>query len=181
VISAEAPAAPEQPELDGMSDEVPVAAAIQSSAGSSIEAAMGLTAPQRGQPADTSANEAVSPPIEAQHDLLADEAPVADSEQAADTPATEAPLTSEAPAVSDAPKAPATAQSVDTNGLTADGRAVNDPRVSPAPVRDVHIETGRITLFSESPAPAVAPSERNVPRASNDPRGPREHVQSADG
>jgi ribonuclease E len=183
VIMAEAP---EQPEFDGMSDEAPVTVAAQSSAGSSIEAAMGLTSPQRVQPADAFSNETVPAPIEAQPDLLDNETPVAaESEQPAETPAMETPVVSEAPVeapvVSDAPKTPVAPPPAETNGLTADGRAVNDPRVSPAPVRDVHIETGRITLFSENPAPAVAPTERNVPRASNDPRGPREHAQSADG
>jgi ribonuclease E len=58
-------------------------------------------------------------------------------------------------------------------GLTAEGRAVNDPRVAPSPVRDVHIETAQMVLFSENPAPAVQAPARNVPRASNDPRGQR--------
>ena len=31
-----------------------------------------------------------------------------------------------------------------------------------------------MTLFAEQPAPAVAAPDRNVPRASNDPRGPRD-------
>jgi ribonuclease E len=65
-------------------------------------------------------------------------------------------------------------------GLTADGRAVNDPRVSPAPVQSVRIETARMSLFTESPAPAVAAPDRNVPRASNDPRGPRDEARSVD-
>jgi ribonuclease E len=86
-----------------------------------------------------------------------------------------------APATPESASTVSAATEVNAHGLTADGRAVNDPRVAPAPVRDVHIETGRITLFSESEAPAVAASERNVPRASNDPRGPREDAQSADG
>lgn len=58
-------------------------------------------------------------------------------------------------------------------GLTPDGRATNDPRVNPSPVREVRIETARPALFSDSPAPAVSPNERSVARASNDPRGPR--------
>ncbi|MEM1402344.1 MAG: ribonuclease E [Pseudomonadota bacterium] len=68
----------------------------------------------------------------------------------------------------EAPAAPAS-----TEGVTADGRAVNDPRVSPAPVQEVHIETGRLTLFAETEAPAVEAPNSNVARASNDPRGPR--------
>jgi ribonuclease E len=57
--------------------------------------------------------------------------------------------------------------------ISASGRAVNDPRVAPSPVTEVHIETGRITLFSEEAAPPVDLPDRNVSRASNDPRGPR--------
>jgi ribonuclease E len=57
--------------------------------------------------------------------------------------------------------------------LSASGRAVNDPRIAPSPVGEVQIETGRITLFSEQAAPPVELPDRNVPRASNDPRGPR--------
>ena len=57
--------------------------------------------------------------------------------------------------------------------LTADGRAVNDPRVEPRPVGVVEIVTSHPPLFSDHVAPAVVPSGRPAPRASNDPRGPR--------
>ena len=57
-------------------------------------------------------------------------------------------------------------------GLTADGRAVNDPRVEPRPVGVVEIVTSHPPLFSDHVAPAVVPSGRLAPRASNDPRGP---------
>ena len=60
----------------------------------------------------------------------------------------------------------------DTSGLTPSGRASNDPRVNPSPVRDVKIETAHLSLFNDKPAPAVTPTQRNVARASNDPRGP---------
>ncbi|WOJ95832.1 ribonuclease E [Congregibacter brevis] len=66
------------------------------------------------------------------------------------------------------------------NGVNEQGRAVNDPRVAPAPVQELHIETGQIVLFSETPAPAVAAPDRQVPRASNDPRGPKD-ARSAEG
>lgn len=55
----------------------------------------------------------------------------------------------------------------------AGGRAPNDPRVAPAPVSQLAIETAHFRLFGDTPAPAVAAPARNVPRASNDPRGPR--------
>jgi len=67
---------------------------------------------------------------------------------------------------------PATAAAT-TSGLTGSGRAMNDPRVNPSPVGDVRVETARMVLFQEQPAPAVEAPSRNVPRASNDPRGPR--------
>jgi ribonuclease E len=70
--------------------------------------------------------------------------------------------------------APAVAPSARSVGLTPEGRAVNDPRVNPSPVGKVQIETGTLALFSDRPAPAVIPEPRSVPRASNDPRGPRE-------
>ena len=57
------------------------------------------------------------------------------------------------------------------NGLTADGRACNDPRVEAKPVENVDIRTAHIQLFPETMAPAVLPSGRSAPRASNDPRG----------
>ena len=64
-------------------------------------------------------------------------------------------------------------------GVTPQGRAGNDPRVAPAPVTEVRIETAHMTLFSDTPAPAIEPPARNVPRASNDPRGPRSNDDAA--
>ena len=69
---------------------------------------------------------------------------------------------------------PEPAAAVDPAGLSADGRALNDPRVAPSPVDDVPVETARMALFAEAPAPAVAAPDRRVSRASNDPRGPRD-------
>ena len=69
---------------------------------------------------------------------------------------------------------PEPAAAVDPAGLSAAGRALNDPRVAPSPVGDVPVETARMALFAEAPAPAVAAPERRVSRASNDPRGPRD-------
>ncbi len=60
-----------------------------------------------------------------------------------------------------------------SDGITASGRATNDPRVEARPVGVVEIVTSHRTLFSENAAPPVTPIDRNVPRASNDPRGPR--------
>ena len=57
-------------------------------------------------------------------------------------------------------------------GITAQGRAVNDPRVEAKPVGVIQIETAYPALFGDVVAPPVAPSSKIVPRASNDPRGP---------
>jgi ribonuclease E len=57
-------------------------------------------------------------------------------------------------------------------GITAEGRAVNDPRVAAKPVSEVAITTNHPKLFKDTVAPAVVPSGRIAPRASNDPRGP---------
>jgi ribonuclease E len=59
-----------------------------------------------------------------------------------------------------------------TDGITADGRACNDPRVDAQPIGVVEITTTHPALFGDSVAPPVAPSGRTAPRASNDPRGP---------
>ena len=61
----------------------------------------------------------------------------------------------------------------DRSGLTETGRAVNDPRVEPKPVGDVNVMTLREALFREQQAQPVSVVDRNVPRASNDPRGPK--------
>jgi ribonuclease E len=58
-----------------------------------------------------------------------------------------------------------------TDGITADGRAFNDPRIDARPVGVVEIVTSHKPLFSPIVAPAAQHSGRVVPRASNDPRG----------
>ncbi len=63
-------------------------------------------------------------------------------------------------------------QSTTPAGLTADGRAYNDPRVEPKPVGVVEIVTTHPVLFSDFVAPPAANSGTIAPRASNDPRGP---------
>jgi len=78
-----------------------------------------------------------------------------------------------APAVVSEPEPAAVAAPVSTDGLTADGRAVNDPRVQANPVGEVSIATQTGVLFSGQEAPSVTFVDRNIPRASNDPRGPR--------
>jgi ribonuclease E len=64
-------------------------------------------------------------------------------------------------------------QEIDRSGVTPAGRAVNDPRVAPRPIGEVDVETLRQALFLEQEAPPVSIVSRDIPRASNDPRGPK--------
>ena len=66
-----------------------------------------------------------------------------------------------------------------TDGLTTDGRACNDPRVESKPIREINIETSHTPLFGASVAPSAQGSETNVPRAENDPRGPKNDTEIA--
>ena len=63
--------------------------------------------------------------------------------------------------------------SADTSGLTGNGRAINDPRVAPKPVTETAVTTEQGLLFWQREAPPLMVIERDVPRASNDPRGQR--------
>ncbi|KAA1193159.1 ribonuclease E [Pseudohalioglobus sediminis] len=100
------------------------------------------------------------------------QAPTAAAEKPESRPVAEAEVDKAEPAAAQAaPSAPA------PTGLTADGRAVNDPRVEPNPVDVVEIVTKHISLFSDEVAPAAQSSGRVAPRASNDPRGPLAEVQ----
>ncbi len=64
------------------------------------------------------------------------------------------------------------------NGITDTGRAVNDPRVSARPVTTVEVHTAHLALFPEHAAPPVSVISRDIPRASNDPRGQRGNSDS---
>ena len=55
-------------------------------------------------------------------------------------------------------------------GLTADGRAINDPRVQPKPAELPVIQTSHLQVFGEQ-QPALQYIPRDIPRAQNDPRG----------
>ena len=65
-----------------------------------------------------------------------------------------------------------------TDGLTVEGRGVNDPRVESQPVEMVKTTTSHPTLFGEHTAPPASVSDRKVPRVSNDPRGPRTKAET---
>ena len=60
----------------------------------------------------------------------------------------------------------------DKSGLTEAGRAINDPRISPKPVTETETVTEQANLFSMPEAPPVSVIQQDIPRASNDPRGP---------
>ena len=60
-----------------------------------------------------------------------------------------------------------------TAGVTEAGRAVNDPRVAPKPVTETAVSTELGELFATPEAPPMTIVQQDVPRASNDPRGPR--------
>ena len=64
-------------------------------------------------------------------------------------------------------------EEVDTSGLTAEGRAIKDPRILPKPVTDTAVQTELTQLFDAPEAPPVSVVSQNIPRASNDPRGPK--------
>ena len=64
-------------------------------------------------------------------------------------------------------------------GITADGRACNDPRVDARPVGIVEIATSSRPLFGTEVAPPAVSSDRFVSRASNDPRGPKPEPEMA--
>ncbi len=61
----------------------------------------------------------------------------------------------------------------DTSGVTDSGRAVNDPRIAPKPITETSIVTEQAQLFALPEAPPVSIIQQDIPRASNDPRGPR--------
>ncbi len=108
-----------------------------------------------------------------------DEVQAAGEPEASEKPEVE-PVTAEVaaepvaePVVAAPAPAPAPAEASKPAGITADGRAANDPRVAPSPVSEVEIATAHLTLFREEQHPPVKGSGSIPPRASNDPRGSR--------
>ena len=71
-----------------------------------------------------------------------------------------------------APTKPAVIE-LDTSGVNEQGQAVNDPRVAPMPVADVNVATAHAVVFAATVAAPVAMLSQDLPRVSNDPRGPR--------
>lgn len=176
------------PVTDSEEPVVSIEAAEPGSAASVIEAAVEFVRDQEAVvEAAPVAEEATQETAEIEAEEATTEVPEGEAEVVEEaTPTAEAPVAVAAPVVAKTPvaeEAPvAEAKPASTDGLTADGRSVNDPRVAPAPVQEMTIETGRITLFTESEAPPVAAPDREVPRASNDPRARKqEEPETAEG
>ena len=120
--------------------------------------------------------------VEAVYGTAAEVAPAAETEE---TPVQEqaAPAPVEPPVADEGPAAIETEDEVtkeaieqdvhSTAGVTGAGRAVNDPRVAPKPVTETAVHTELGELFATPEAPPVTIVQQDVPRASNDPRGPR--------
>jgi ribonuclease E len=72
-----------------------------------------------------------------------------------------------------------TVEPASNDGITADGRACNDPRVDSRPVGVVEIVTSSAPLFDDTVAPPAQASDKVVQRASNDPRGPKPEQELA--
>ncbi|EED33018.1 ribonuclease E [gamma proteobacterium NOR5-3] len=149
-------------------------------ASSSIEAAMGLAAQSPAEDAPEPKVDAPAQNSDAVTQDTAEETTGATEPVAIEEAVAEVKLENE----DSAPAAPLHVEAVAANapgsGVNEQGRAVNDPRVSPAPITELKIETGQMVMFSETPAPAVDAPDHQVPRASNDPRGAKS-AASAEG
>ncbi len=58
-------------------------------------------------------------------------------------------------------------------GITADGRAVNDPRVDARPIGEITVQTAVSSVFGTEAFADAPHYASDAPRAANDPRGPR--------
>jgi len=61
----------------------------------------------------------------------------------------------------------------DRSGITAEGRAINDPRVDARPVGKIKVQTVIGSVFGAEAFPDAPHFASAAPRAANDPRGPR--------
>jgi ribonuclease E len=170
--SADAPAANDAPVAD-----VNVASSEALSAAFSSESQEHIAESQ----GEASAPQAVETPSEpAAYSASAKSSATADAQQIEKASAAETPVPARAPEVvvtttgANTVDAVETAvEEVDTSGLTAEGRAINDPRILPKPVTDTAVQTELTQLFDAPEAPPVSVVSQNIPRASNDPRGPK--------
>ena len=61
----------------------------------------------------------------------------------------------------------------DTSGITANGRAINDPRVDARPIGEITVQTVIGNVFGTGVFPDAPHHASTAPRAANDPRGQR--------
>ena len=61
----------------------------------------------------------------------------------------------------------------DMSGITAEGRAINDPRVDARSVGKIKVQTAIGSVFGAEAFPDAPHFASSAPRAANDPRGPR--------
>ena len=172
IESADAPAANDAPVTD-----VNVASSEALSAAFSSEGQENIAESQD----EASAPQAADAPSEpAAYSASAESSATGDAQQTENASAVETPVSARAPEVVVTTASANTIDAVetaveeaDTSGLTADGRAVNDPRILPKPVTDTAVQTELTQLFDAPEAPPVSVVSQNIPRASNDPRGPK--------
>jgi ribonuclease E len=172
IESADAPAANDAPVTD-----VNVASSEALSAAFSSEGQEDIAESQD----EASAPQAADTPSEpAAYSASAESSETGDAQQTENASAVETPVSARAPEVVVTTASANTIDAVetaveeaDTSGLTADGRAVNDPRILPKPVTDTAVQTELTQLFDAPEAPPVSVVSQNIPRASNDPRGPK--------
>ena len=172
IESADAPAANDAPVTD-----VNVASSEALSAAFSSEGQENIAESQD----EASAPQAADTPSEpAAYSASAESSATGDAQQTENASAVETPVSARAPEVVVTTASANTIDAVetaveeaDTSGLTADGRAVNDPRILPKPVTDTAVQTELTQLFDAPEAPPVSVVSQTIPRASNDPRGPK--------
>ena len=172
IESADAPAANDAPVTD-----VNVASSEALSAAFSSEGQENIAESQDEASAPQSAE---TPSEPAAYSASAESSATGDAQQTEKASAVETPVSARAPEVVVTTASANTIDAVetaveeaDTSGLTADGRAVNDPRILPKPVTDTAVQTELTQLFDAPEAPPVSVVSQNIPRASNDPRGPK--------
>ena len=70
---------------------------------------------------------------------------------------------------------------LDMSGITAEGRAINDPRVDARPIGEITIQTAIGSVLGTEAFPDAPHYASTAPRAANDPRGARIDEPAATG
>ena len=148
----------------------PVAEAAPAVEVASSEALSAVFAEPALETAEAAEMEATSEAVTEEAPVMqTDETPVQDQAEPSATQESVVTAAKPEPAVGEAPEQEANP----TAGVTEAGRAVNDPRIAPKPVERTNVSTEMTELFANPEAPSVTVVQQDVPRASNDPRGPR--------